>query len=646
MPTQPPVEARAATATEAERLFAPPGGTAIAAPARSLLTTASPTAPGFLFLTESDANEHASNELDHVIATAASGATRVLGFQPAIQRVALGKDPLPTDVASCPLTGALNQFSPEAQSRFILPATLEFGMFARQRLAEAVGAFRRNQPQLRAHYDDPDPCHRLVQQAFFDEACHQLDTLRSSPDQTGLLLVAAGDTDPDARAQCYRLMRLLWERLGVQRGEVAFLRHAQTPLPEQLATIRATRLNWIVLPQFLQAGEAVHFARTILSDFQKRHPETAHWSPGRPVGEHPAIAAWLQERMLSLWTKHREREQTRERSPRYKPVAGRGVELQTATGEPRDVLRYGDGLIARAEDSTALRRVMSPLIRDNGPFFIKVTWHGYATGTYTDAVALDRLLGALPGRAVILEGHTSSRNTGGREIDWENDARPHREWIRRQDRDYLERTGLREVMERHGATYLNVTEASWDGQCADAAEVESRLGDRAHSIRHRELLEFVPQVVLDHPEGTFISFARFKGPTRLSISNCFGLIPTPLRSRWHGPNISHFAQVCCDMATIYGSLLKPVGIVEAFHHAVRWQRDGLYRSRWGNYDLVNDLDLLTAAPGLATADVLASRLQGQDVNRSAFFDVVRANFGLNETAVAGPIDGGLIARFT
>ena len=45
--------------------------------------------------------------------------------------------------------------------------------------------------------------------------------------------------------------------------------------------------------------------------------------------------------------------------------------------------------------------------------FIKVTWHGYAPGTYTDPAALDMLLDALPGQAVLLEGHTSSRNPGG-----------------------------------------------------------------------------------------------------------------------------------------------------------------------------------------------------------------------------------------
>ena len=33
---------------------------------------------------------------------------------------------------------------------------------------------------------------------------------------------------------------------------------------------------------------------------------------------------------------------------------------------------------------------------------VKVTWHGYATGTYTDPAALDLLLSALPAPAIIL----------------------------------------------------------------------------------------------------------------------------------------------------------------------------------------------------------------------------------------------------
>ncbi len=54
---------------------------------------------------------------------------------------------------------------------------------------------------------------------------------------------------------------------------------------------------------------------------------------------------------------------------------------------------------------------------------VKVTWHGYATGTFTDPAALDLLLSALPAQAVIIEGHTSSRNPGDATFDWEREAR-------------------------------------------------------------------------------------------------------------------------------------------------------------------------------------------------------------------------------
>jgi len=68
-------------------------------------------------------------------------------------------------------------------------------------------------------------------------------------------------------------------------------------------------------------------------------------------------------------------------------------------------------------------------------------------------------------------------------------------------------------------------------------------------------------------------------------------------------------------------------VVEGLNSAVRWNRTGLYRSRWGNYDLIRDAGYLTASRGLVAADILAARLQGQNPLRSAFFDVVRQELG-------------------
>ena len=67
-----------------------------------------------------------------------------------------------------------------------------------------------------------------------------------------------------------------------------------------------------------------------------------------------------------------------------------------------------------------------------------------------------------------------------------------------------------------------------------------------------------------------ISFARFKGPTRLGISNLFGLIPHPLRSAWHGMGITDFASVCCDLALLYGCLFPLYGLYDVVRGRLGW----------------------------------------------------------------------------
>src|SRR5260370_37765490 len=62
------------------------------------------------------------------------------------------------------------------------------------------------------------------------------------------------------------------------------------------------------------------------------------------------------------------------------------------------------GLLARAREPQALADILMRVLPPAERYLVKVTWHGYAPGTYTSAAALDLLLGALPGKAVLLEG--------------------------------------------------------------------------------------------------------------------------------------------------------------------------------------------------------------------------------------------------
>lgn len=358
------------------------------------------------------------------------------------------------------------------------------------------------------------------------------------------------------------------------------------------------------------AVEAEHteFADIILSDFRRDHPNGPQIQMTEPPGDHPAITAWFTERVTRMWREKRARESSRTASA--KRVSAAAAPWKQACG---------GGTIARVSGAESMREVLEELLPHAiERVLVKVTWHGYAPGTYTDPAALDLLLSALPCPAVILEGHTSSRNLADAPFDWEREARQNRAWIRQQEAEYLRRTGLCDVIARRGAQYLNVTEAYWDEDCSDPAR-------------------YVPAALLEYRGCPLISFAKFKGPTRLGISNLFGLIPEPLRSAWHGPNITYFARVCCDVAKLYGELFPLYGINEALFSAVRWNRQGLYRSRWGNYDLTTNAGIVTAGRGLVAADILASRLQGQSVGRSAFFDVVKAELGWDEGAAESPL---------
>jgi len=602
----------------------------------------------FLIATELSPHEPAWSRAAAEAAAVAEAAAPVLGFRPAVELVSLDGE------AAHSLAGALVARAARGDAlAFVLPAVLELGLVQRQALAEQVRDSQRRAPGLAVHYDEPTACHPHLVQAFAEALWGVLAGTEIAPARLGVVVVAGGAGDPRSRADAYALMRLLWEQLAVARGEVAFVRHPRPAVPETLAHCLTTPLHWIAVPMMLWPGTAYGYARSLFDDVFRAHPGVPAYPLAEPIGAHPQVRAWLVERLLAIYRAHRARHEARLPSLVHAPSARESCVVGPEASCTMDILpsplgpdlAYGPGVIAEIVEPAGLARLVAHLELPSDRVFVKVTWHGYATGTYTDAAALDQLLAALPGRAIVLEGHSTGRNTGGADFDWQTESRAHRGWLRDQEAEFLRRTGIADVLARHRAQYVNVTEAYWEHACAPRAEVQAVLRDRGVALRDAELADFVPQIVLEHRGATFVSFARFKGPTRLAIANCFGLLPPPQRTRFHGPSIDHFARVCCDVARLYGAVLQPFGLVEALHSAVRWTRDGLYRSRFGNYDLVLNPGVVTLSRGLVAADVLASRLQGQDVRNSAFFDAVFDELGRPDEAIAAAIPDELVQRF-
>ena len=576
--------------------------------------------PGFLIASDLRACDADWTIAVSQAADVRAAAAQVLGFDPGLMLASMPGHAGDAEPAES-LRNVLDRAARDHSEIFVLPAALDFSLWQRDALGQLLAEARRDHPGVVIHHDDVDLGHPLLVSAFTEQLGRSIALTETPAQRCGLILAASGHGDPASRAQSYRLMRLVWEELSLARAEIGFVRHAQPFLAHLLERCAREPLRWLILPQAQWNTEHVEYARVMLENFRREHPEAGGWTFIDPPGRHPGLTAWFAQRIVTLWREKRGRETAR--TPSAKSQASPAAETWTC----------GSGVIARVPDRDALVGVLREILPEKPErVLVKVTWHGYATGAYTDPAALDLLLSALPAPAIVLEGHTSSRNLGGAEFDWEAEARDRRAWIRQQDAEYLRRTGLGDVMARRGAQYMNVTEAWWDEDCVCRCEMERILAERGITLNHTELVDFFPKALLPYRGCPLISFAKFKGPTRLGISNMFGLIPAPLRDAWHGPNITWFARACCDLVKMYGALFDMYGVVEGLYSAVRWNRQGLYRSRWGNYDLITNAGYLTASHGLVAADLLASRLQGQDVNRSAFFDVVREQLGWDTAA--------------
>jgi sirohydrochlorin ferrochelatase len=352
----------------------------------------------------------------------AQACESILGFRPEVNLVPIDE-----------LAGAIAEEADEgAREIFVLPVALDFNLLQRETIGNTLAEARRNHSQITLHHDDLDPGHPLLVECLADQVARAIPAGARSLQQVGLILAASGHGDAGSRAHTYQLMRLIWERLGLAAAEVGFVRHAQPFLTLTFEKCAQRSLDWVILSEAQWRTEHVEFAEVILQNFQREHPEAGTWRMAEPPGDHPAITAWLTQRITRLWNEKRARESFRVASPKRSPVA-----------EPAS-WSVGAGVIASVTDCGRMSRVLEQILPSGNPerVLVKVTWHGYATGTYTDPAALDLLLRALPARAIILEGHTSSRNLEDDGFNWESEARKHRAWIRQQDAEYLRRTGL------------------------------------------------------------------------------------------------------------------------------------------------------------------------------------------------------------
>jgi len=267
--------------------------------------------------------------------------------------------------------------------------------------------------------------------------------------------------------------------------------------------------------------------------------------------------------------------------------------------------------VCRVADVDGLRRLFGELGLTGNRFVVKPNWFSLFPGNFTDAQTLDLVLGALPGPATVVESYTAMRHDGSLKITSRN-GRRHWERLREQDAWFLESTGIGAVLRRHGAEYVNVTEEVWSGRVAPSSEVAARVEARYGVIDQPALYGYVPARLYELAGCPLLSLARLKGGWSLSLKNLFGLIPDPLRSRWHGPRDADLARSIVNVNLIYHALFRVFGIVEALTPFAYYRQGGQQHTPWGDYDLCPAAGVVFAGGSLPAVDAAVARACGTD----------------------------------
>lgn len=155
-------------------------------------------------------------------------------------------------------------------------------------------------PQLKFHYGR----HFGITPAILDlwrkrlAALDRLSEESQTREDTVLLFVGRGSSDPDANSDVYKMARLLWEGSGYQTVEVCFIGITHPRLEEGFRRARLYQPKRIVvLPYFLFTGVLVKKIFDITAQQQEQYPDISTICLPE-MGIQPELLSVLREREL------------------------------------------------------------------------------------------------------------------------------------------------------------------------------------------------------------------------------------------------------------------------------------------------------------------------------------------------------------
>ncbi|WDL96518.1 sirohydrochlorin chelatase [Alicyclobacillus sp. ALC3] len=173
-----------------------------------------------------------------------------------------------------------------------VPVILLAASHVKLEIPEFLDEARRRHPEIEIVYGRNIGLHErlldlLVERfAEVQDACGQEGNTPSAVEQaapndtalndTAIVLMGRGSSDPDANGDVYKIARILWERTGVSTVETCFTGITDPRLPE--GVFRAVRLGAkriFVIPYFLFTGVLIKRMKNLVKELQQQFSQVS-----------------------------------------------------------------------------------------------------------------------------------------------------------------------------------------------------------------------------------------------------------------------------------------------------------------------------------------------------------------------------------
>ncbi len=158
----------------------------------------------------------------------------------------------------------------------VLPGMLMAAGHAKNDIPSEVHEARRRYPDAAFHYGRHLHLHaNIITLCTFKIEEAEAQAPPQDRQDTLLLVVGRGSSDPDANADVQKLARLLWEGMGFGWAATAYIGVTTPLLPEALERCHRMRFaRIIVFPFFLFTGRLEKRIRRLTTEFATAHPDT------------------------------------------------------------------------------------------------------------------------------------------------------------------------------------------------------------------------------------------------------------------------------------------------------------------------------------------------------------------------------------